>query len=292
MAYVYRHIRLDTNEVFYVGIGVDSEGKYSRANSHQSRNRYWHNVVKKCGRRIEIILDGITWEESLVKEVEWIKHYGRKDIGTGILINLTDGGEGNVGYVTTDEAKAKQRLKKLGKAPPNKGKPMPKEQLARLVAINKGRSPWNKGGKFREESKIKMSVSQKRIARKGQKHHMFGKTHSDELKARWRISRKGDIPWNKGAKMSVEHLAIHKATRPVKAVLQYSLDGNFIAEHRSMADAADIYGIRRHGISDVCIKGKGTYKGYVWRFKKEASEEAVNQAFASTINCATLLSVM
>lgn len=28
MAYVYRHIRLDKNEPFYIGIGKDEGGKY------------------------------------------------------------------------------------------------------------------------------------------------------------------------------------------------------------------------------------------------------------------------
>ena len=32
MAYIYRHIRLDKNEPFYIGIGSDVEGKYKRAN--------------------------------------------------------------------------------------------------------------------------------------------------------------------------------------------------------------------------------------------------------------------
>lgn len=31
MAYVYRHIRLDKNEVFYIGIGTDTKN-YKRAN--------------------------------------------------------------------------------------------------------------------------------------------------------------------------------------------------------------------------------------------------------------------
>ena len=40
MAYLYRHIRLDNNEVFYIGIGSDSEGYYKRAKSHKYRNYY------------------------------------------------------------------------------------------------------------------------------------------------------------------------------------------------------------------------------------------------------------
>ena len=45
MAYVYRHIRLDTNQPFYIGIGSDKN--YFRANQKTSskRNSYWVNNV-------------------------------------------------------------------------------------------------------------------------------------------------------------------------------------------------------------------------------------------------------
>lgn len=45
MAYVYRHIRLDKNQPFYIGIGVDEGGNYKRAYNFIKRNNYWKNVV-------------------------------------------------------------------------------------------------------------------------------------------------------------------------------------------------------------------------------------------------------
>lgn len=39
MAYVYRHIRLDKNEPFYIGIGSDIN--YQRAYNYQRRTKYW-----------------------------------------------------------------------------------------------------------------------------------------------------------------------------------------------------------------------------------------------------------
>lgn len=128
MAYVYRHIRLDKNVPFYIGIGLDNGGKYHRAGSKQSRNKFWHNIAKKHGYEIEIIVDDLTWDEAKEKEIEFIKLYGRISLA-GTLVNLTDGGQGNTGYVTSDETKKKLSLKKMGKSPPNKGKPMPKHQL-------------------------------------------------------------------------------------------------------------------------------------------------------------------
>jgi len=40
MAYIYRHIRLDKNEPFYIGIGDNShEGTYPRAHSKKPKNK-------------------------------------------------------------------------------------------------------------------------------------------------------------------------------------------------------------------------------------------------------------
>lgn len=95
MAYVYRHIRKDTNQVFYIGIGTDNKGKHTRAKS-KARNRYWKRIVEKSDYEIEILFDDITKEEAISKEIEFISIYGRRDLNKGTLANLTDGGEGVV----------------------------------------------------------------------------------------------------------------------------------------------------------------------------------------------------
>ena len=93
MAYVYRHRRLDKNEVFYIGIGSDDN--FKRAYSKAGRNKYWHNIVNLSNYKIEIISeDWLTWEEACEKEKFWITFYGRADLGKGSLVNMTDGGEG------------------------------------------------------------------------------------------------------------------------------------------------------------------------------------------------------
>lgn len=95
MAILYRHIRPDKNEVFYVGIGK----KISRAFSKQSRNTHWHNIVNSNNGQyeVQIILSELDWEEAALKEIEFIKLYGKLVDGTGTLVNQTDGGEGTLG---------------------------------------------------------------------------------------------------------------------------------------------------------------------------------------------------
>lgn len=107
MAYIYKHIRKDNNNVFYIGIGNDSD--YKRAIDKKSRNRYWNFIVKKVGFEFEIIEDNLSWEDACEKEKYWIKKYGRKDLNEGNLVNMTDGGEG----LNNPSTEIKEKYKKL-----------------------------------------------------------------------------------------------------------------------------------------------------------------------------------
>ena len=94
MAYLYRHIRLDKNEPFYIGIGSDMTNK--RANERARRSELWKKIVAKSDYEIEILFDDITYNEAKLKEIEFIKLYGRIDLNNGTLANLTDGGDGTI----------------------------------------------------------------------------------------------------------------------------------------------------------------------------------------------------
>jgi hypothetical protein len=148
MAYVYRHIRLDKNEVFYVGIGSDTP-YYRRAGERARRSKFWKKIIAKTEWVSEIIFDDISWEEAIIKEIEFIKLYGRKNLGTGTLVNLTDGGEGTVnkvfseeyrrnlsnsmiGRVVSEEMKQKLRTYRLGK-------PNSEEARKKISLANKGK---------------------------------------------------------------------------------------------------------------------------------------------------------
>lgn len=110
MAYVYKHTRLDKNEVFYIGIGSDDKGKFTRAYSKKRRSKFWKDLIKNIEYEVEILYNNVTWEEACQREKELILQYGRKDLNTGTLCNLTDGGDGVNGYTHNQE-----RLSKLSK---------------------------------------------------------------------------------------------------------------------------------------------------------------------------------
>jgi hypothetical protein len=149
MPYLYRHIRLDKNEPFYIGIGNDNT--YRRAFEKSRRNKIWYDITSKSNYEVEILLCDLTWDNACKKEREFIKLYGRKDLGTGTLSNLTDGGEGALGrkYITSIETKAK-----LSKS--HKGKKVSEE-------VKKRMSQTRKGKRFSEEHKLSLKqAAQKR----------------------------------------------------------------------------------------------------------------------------------
>lgn len=150
MAYVYRHIRLDTNEPFYIGIGVGNRHKQK-----SGRNRHWTYIVKKYGFYSEIMLDDLTWDECCEKEKEFIKLYGRRDKKTGCLVNLTDGGEGMLGWVCPQHIREKLSLQRKGKEGKTKGYKHTKEAILKMSLANKGHKR-NNGRILSNETKEKL----------------------------------------------------------------------------------------------------------------------------------------
>ena len=109
MAVVYRHRRLDNHEVFYVGIGKTEKRAYSKWN----RNAHWKNITSKYGYNVELLAEDLSWEDACELECFLIGEYGRKDLGTGRLVNMTDGGEGL--FNPSQETRKKMRDAKAGK---------------------------------------------------------------------------------------------------------------------------------------------------------------------------------
>jgi hypothetical protein len=98
--YIYRHIRLDNNETFYIGVGTKQLKKikgyrteYSRAYERSKRTSFWKSVVKKTDYKVEILFESDDKELINQKEKELIALYGRRCLNTGTLVNFAEGGD-------------------------------------------------------------------------------------------------------------------------------------------------------------------------------------------------------
>lgn len=144
--YIYAHINPLKNEIFYIGKGTGD-----RAYRKNHRSKWWKSTIDKYGYIIDIIESDLTEEKAFEREKFYIKRIGRRDLGTGTLINMSDGGTGG-----------------------------------------------SSGRVWSEETKKKMSDSQKKIAKFGEENNFFGKHHSEETREKMREAKKDYIPWIKG----------------------------------------------------------------------------------------------
>jgi hypothetical protein len=218
MAYVYRHIRLDKNVPFYIGIGTDK--KYTRANSDRNRNKHWRNIVSGTGYEVEILFDDIDLEFAKEKEKEFILLYGRSDINKGSLCNLTDGGEGCLGLVHTEESRLKMGI-------PNKGKII-SEEHRKIISL------FHTGKVTSEETKRKISEAQS-----GEKHRLYGK----------KIPESTRLKQIKSAKRGEENKASKLTEKDVLEIRRMHSECNY-----SSRKIAKIFSVAKNSISSILNK--------------------------------------
>ena len=118
MYYVYAYLNQKTGKPYYIG-----KGQGDRIHSKHL------NLTLPPDRKNRVILQNNINDEEEAYNIEkkLIEQYGRKDIGTGILLNKTAGGDGG------------------DTSPSRKYLPMSDETKRKLSKKLKGKTPWNKG---------------------------------------------------------------------------------------------------------------------------------------------------
>ena len=153
--YVYIHRKKDNNEVFYVGIS--RQEKYFRVNTKTGRNPIWNNIVNKYGFIGEVLYSNLSKEDACLIEKALIKSYGRINTNTGVLANLTAGGDGSVDCPKSFETKNKMSKARVGK-------PLSEDIKNKMSATRKGKKATN-------ETKAKLSIIAKnKFSKKNNKH--------------------------------------------------------------------------------------------------------------------------
>lgn len=181
-------------EPFYVGKGSGNRYFYhieeaSRYKDKRAMNKHKLNRIRKIKRQTNNNPIIIFYERHLSDHISQhlecllIAKIGRSDKGAGPLTNLTDGGEGNSGWIASESNRLKHSIDSL-----NRWKdPYFRERLEKYHReYHRGFVGPNLGRCWSQEYKDKMSNIVK-----GDGNGMYGKLHTDETKKKISDSRKG-----------------------------------------------------------------------------------------------------
>jgi hypothetical protein len=178
--YVYAYLREDDTP-YYIG-----KGKGNRAYS-KLKGEVFPPLDKN---RIVILKNNLPESLAFEEEILLISEYGRKDIGTGILRNKTNGGDGPSGRLVSESSRLLMSTNRKGKGTG----PQTSEHIENKIKTRRGvkQTPEH----------IEAAAAPKR-----------GVKHTDSRRKNISNALKGNIPWNKGLKIGTRSVKITERTQ-------------------------------------------------------------------------------
>lgn len=164
--YIYIHFRKSDGIPFYVGKGTAHTKDFYKRACEPHKNIHWQNTVDKHDVIINIIMSCQNDKEAQEQEKRIILEIGRQDLGTGTLVNKTEGGDGICGLIISNELRKKRSINSSG----------PRSQVF-INAIREARKDGGNGGVVKRGDKLPEEwVKNLSLAKVGNKNPMFGKT--------------------------------------------------------------------------------------------------------------------
>ena len=238
--YTYAYLREDGTP-YYIG-----KGKGYRAFIKHQKNI----KIPKDKSRIIFLKQNLIEEEAFKHEIYMIAVFGRKDLGTGILYNRTDGGEGSS---NPSPETIKKRVSKLT------GRKHSWESKKKMSISAKGRSNyWLQGVSRSEETKKKISKATKGLFR------------SEETKQKISNSLKGK-PKSKNTCKKFQERMKQKYSHIYYEITTPNGDIEYV--YNSLKSYAKQNGLSSGSMYDIANGKRNQHKGY--KVKKHIKSEVL-----------------
>lgn len=293
------------NEPFYVGKGQgwrykDHILEAMRWDGLSSKNRHkLYRIRKIWNNNMNVIIRKIfhtyNEEDAFTVEKLLINMLGRRDLGTGTLLNLTDGGEGVRNKIFSAEERKARSDRTAGKNNPMYGKNHKKEHCDKisktrkdkirkgLIIPSKHSAKWreelrknNAGGKATSIHIYQYDLNGNFIKKWPSANSVYRESGIGRGRIRSAVKNKWQTPdgffWR-------EELEVVDATfwlneqkenqspiRNFRKILQYTLDGEFIKEWVSLSEASRNIGVSIDLLSQIyCGIRKPDLGGFIWK---------------------------
>lgn len=247
--YVYLWKIKDTGEVFYVGKGT---GK--RYLTRKRENKYFMNMLNSHECEAVIYKDGLNEEEAFELEKETIAYYRTTNCR---LTNVLEGGENppkHYGKFTQEHKDNISRgIKRHYLEHPEDCKKN-SEKMKEFLASDRSREFKEKSLKAKQTSEFREKQAER--SKKALNTEEFHKRHSLKMKE-----------VNNRPEMRARHIGSNNIN--AQKVRQYDLNGDFIAEYETVAEASRITGISHSKICAVARGDRKTSGGYKWAYPED-----------------------